>query len=167
MAKKTPQELGAEFEEGFRLYLKGLMQKGPAAFHRFYDTKSAGAYMPEQPADFLACFKGRAHLFELKSSDVHNSFAACRKSIDLLQEGQAANLRLWARAGAKVHLLFWQQRSGLIELWDGVAAAEARVTARAKLPREGNMLLFNTFDSFKEMFAAAIKQNPRFGAREE
>lgn len=164
---KTPQERGADFEEEFRLYLKHLMQKGPAIFHRFYDTKSAGAFMPEQPSDFLACFKGRTHLFELKSSDVHDSFGASRKSLDLLKENQAASLRLWARAGAKVHLLFWQQRSGLIELWDGVAAAEARVTPRAKLDKPGNVLLFKDFESFKQTFTLAIKQNPRFGARED
>lgn len=160
---KTPQERGKDFEEEFRKYLKDLMGKYPVASARFYDTHSAGAFLPEQPCDSIACIQGVTHLFELKSSAVHLSLAGGLS--DLLKDSQATHLRIWARAGACTHIVFWQQELGGIELWDGDAVAQVKHTPRARLKRDGICEQFLDFDSFKAEFFEAIKQNPRYTAR--
>lgn len=163
MSKKTPQERGKDFEEEFRLYLKQLMERYPVASARFYDTHSAGTYLPDQPCDTIACIRGQTHLFELKSSEVHASL--CAGLSKLLANHQASHLRLWARAGASTHIVFWQQKTGVIELWDGAAVGEVRHAPHARLKPEGLCDVLPDFDAFKEFFSKQIKHNHRYTAR--
>lgn len=160
---KTPQEKGKEFEEEFRLYLKELMHKHPLASARFYDTHSAGAFLPDQPADTIACFRGICHLFELKSSEVHSSLTAGLSK--LLANHQASHLKIWARAGASTHIVFWQQATGVIELWDGEAVAHVRHAPHMRLKAEGICDRFADFEAFKAAFTAALLHNPRYTAK--
>jgi hypothetical protein len=160
---KTPQEKGKAFEEEFRLYLKEVMQKHPMASARFYDTHSAGAFLPDQPGDTIACFRGICHLFELKSSEVHASLSAGLSK--LLANHQATHLKIWARAGASTHVLFWQQSTGVIELWDGECVAVVRHAPHMRLKPEGVCETYPDFEAFKAAFTAALLHNPRYTAK--
>lgn len=165
MTKKTPQERGKDFEEEFRQYLKQLMARHPVASARFYDTHSAGAYLPDQPCDTIACVQGITHLFELKSSEVHDSLTGGLSK--LLKNHQASHLRIWARAGACTHVVFWQQTTGVIELWDGEAVAKVRHATLARLKPDGICETFPNFDAFKTTFTAAILINARYTAKKD
>lgn len=160
---KTPQEKGKEFEEQFRLFLKDLMHKHPVASARFYDTHSAGTYLPDQPGDTIACVRGICHLFELKSSEVHASLTAGLSK--LLAHHQASHLKIWARAGASTHVVFWQQATGVIELWDGEAVAIVRNEAHMRLKTDGVCDIYPNFEAFKAGFTAALLNNPRYTAK--
>jgi hypothetical protein len=160
---RTPQEKGKDFEVEFRLYLKQLMEKHPVASARFYDTHSAGSYLPDQPGDTIACVRGYCHLFELKSSEVHASLSAGLSK--LLGNHQASHLRIWARAGASTHVLFWQQATGVIELWDGEAVAMVRHAPHMRLKPDGICDTFPNFEAFKAGFMAALLHNPRYTAK--
>lgn len=162
---KTPQEKGKEFEEEFRLYLKELMHKHPVASARFYDTRSAGTYLPDQPGDTIACVRGICHLFELKSSEVHASLSAGLSK--LLANHQATHLKIWARAGASTHVVFWQQTTGVIELWDGAAVAAVRHEPHARLKPAGICVTYTDLEAFKAAFTTALLINPRYTARTE
>ena len=156
---KTPQEIGKDFEETFRGLLKTLQQKYKSNYHRFYDTHSAGAYLPEQPADFLLGFDGGMHFIECKSSDTHQTLASGLS--DLLNKSQAANLRMWARAGACVHILFLSQRDGRVELWDGKVVSEARAAGK-RIKAEGICHVYANFADFAFDFEYALKRNMFF-----
>jgi len=158
---KTAQEKGKVFEEEFQLYLKGLMQKYPAVPHRLYDTRSAGSYLPDQPGDFFLLFKGALHLWELKSSEVHDSLAANLSG--LLSKEQATHHKLWRRAGAVTHVLFLQQRTGRVELWHGGHVAEVRHAAGKRLKRQ-DCLPYGSMSEFKEQFTEALLLDSRYGA---
>ena len=160
---KTPQEKGKEFEETFRLFLKELMEAHPVASARFYDTHSAGAYLPDQPGDTIACVRGICHLFELKSSEVHASLSAGLSK--LLASHQASHLRIWARAGASTHVVFWQQNTGVVELWDGEAVALVRHAPHMRLKPDGICDTYPNFEAFKVGFTAALLHNPRYTAK--
>jgi hypothetical protein len=160
---KTPQEKGKEFEEQFRLFLKDLMHKHPVASARFYDTHSAGTYLPDQPGDTIACVRGICHLFELKSSEVHSSLTAGLSK--LLAHHQASHLKIWARAGASTHVVFWQQHTGVVELWDGESVAIVRNEAHMRLKAEGVCDIYPDFEAFKAGFTKALLNNPRYTAK--
>ena len=159
---KTPQEIGKDFEDQFRLLCKSITQRNLAAVHRLYDAHSAGGFMPEQPGDFFFLFDGALHLFELKSSDTHQSLTSGLSS--LMDTGQAAQLRWWARAGAVTHVLFLSQRDGVIELWSGEHVAVVRSTYRGRLKPEGIVMKFTSFKEFSFVFEQSLKANKRFSA---
>lgn len=76
--------------------LKRYCEKNPAVWHRFYDTHSAGRFLPVQPGDFLFVVQGVAHLIECKSTETGESLERlARKSPE-----QIGKHKLWARAGA-------------------------------------------------------------------
>jgi hypothetical protein len=159
---KTPQEVGKEFEEDFRLLCKGISSRHRAAVHRLYDAHSAGGYMPEQPGDFFFLMEQHLHLFELKSSHTHQTLVSGLSS--LMNTSQAAQLRFWARAGAVTHVLFLSQQDGAIELWSGEHVAMVRASYRGRLKPEGIVMRFKSFKEFKTVFEAALISNPRFSA---
>jgi hypothetical protein len=73
----------------------------PSFYHRFYDTKSAGFYLPAQPGDFLWLLPERpAFLLEAKSTEK----SATLKS--LLDPGQCGKHRLWKRAGHQTAFIY-------------------------------------------------------------
>lgn len=141
---KTPQELGKEFEENFRLWLKQAVCHHRVAFVRLYDTRSAGSFLPDQPGDFLASINGRSHLFELKSSEKFPSLQAGGAMRQLITDAQAANARIWSRSGAQSHFIYWGQHSNIFEVWDGEYVGSTYVIPRSKL-REPAQFQGNSF----------------------
>ena len=93
--------------------------------HRFYDTRSAGSLLPQQPADFLILPQtGRTIFLEAKFSEGHESLRQCFSG--LVKGHQLASARLVHRAKAEYRVLFYSGLSGLVELWDGHYLAEQR-----------------------------------------
>jgi len=133
MTTKTPQEIGKDFEETTRLILKALTLKRKSMFHRLYDTHSAGAYLPEQPADFLFMYEGKLTLIECKSSAKYETFPAGLSS--LMEKEKAPLIRMWLRAGARCLFVFLSQSSGMIEFWDGKDVIAARTAERGRLDK--------------------------------
>jgi hypothetical protein len=156
---KSPQERGKDFESDFQALLKSMHQRLRANYYRFYDTRSAGAYMPSQPADYFLGFQGVMHFFELKSSEKHASLANGLSS--LMDKDQAAHLRLWARAGAGVHVLFLNQVSGAVEWWNGLAVSSARAAGKAIKPL-GICMQYPDFATFEKLFEEQLVLNPSF-----
>ncbi len=131
MKTKTPQQVGKDFEEATRLVMKALTLKIPCMFHRLYDTHSAGAFLPEQPADFLFMHRGKLVLIECKSSAKHSSLSSGLSS--LMEKEKAPLIRMWLRAGAKCLFLFLDQTTGDVEFWNGADVIEARSAERGRL----------------------------------
>jgi len=94
------------------------------AWFRFYDTKSAGSLLPQQPADFQACFLGKAIMIEAKFSEVHESLKSCFAGS--VKSHQLASARIWTRAQAVYLVVFYSGLSGLVEVWDGLYLSECR-----------------------------------------
>ncbi len=159
---KSAQEKGKEFEEDFRLWLKHLTEKHGAMYHRFYDTRSAGAYLPDQPGDYLLIWRGAPHLWELKSSGAHNSLAAGLGT--LMSKEQATFHKLWQRAGATTHVLFWQQVTGEVELWHGGHVATVRHEKGRRLARQ-DCLRYGNIGQFKAQFLSGLSTDKNYGAK--
>lgn len=138
--KKTPQEVGKDFEEETRLALKEITRHHKAMFHRFYDTRSAGTYLPNQPGDFLFMFLGKVYLIECKSSEKHPTLSAALSSV--MEQRQAPIPLLWMRAGAGTLVLFLDQTNNEVELWDGSLVYRTRAQERGRLPAEGYVCRF-------------------------
>jgi hypothetical protein len=86
-------------------------------YHRFYDTRSAGNFLPEQPSDFLCINRGRAHFIEAKFSEKHDSLKSCFASN--VKKSQLASAFLIKRAMSNYWILFYSSTSQLFEVWDG------------------------------------------------
>lgn len=156
---KSPQERGKDFEADFQAVLKSMHQRLKCNYYRFYDTRSAGAFMPSQPADYFLGFQGVMHFFELKSSEKFDNLGSGLST--LMDKDQAAHLRLWARAGAGTHVLFLDQVSGAVEWWNGLAVSSARAVGRSIKPL-GISLRFPDFDTFAKLFEEQLLLNPSF-----
>ena len=132
------QKLGAYFENkvGAALAKIKLETNQGVFFQRFYDTKSAGTFLPEQPADFLAAGPTGAYLVECKASFWKESLAACLSNA--VSGGQAANAKLWCRSGPNQHslFLFFCADAGKVEVWDGELVANTFIKPGARLNRE-------------------------------
>lgn len=136
MAKnKSPQAAGKDFEEDVRLALKGITNHHKAMFHRLYDTRSAGTYLPDQPADFFFMFCGNFYLIECKSSAKYRTLSSALSSV--MEVKQAALPRMWVRAGAASLILFLDQEGQEVEIWDGSLVHEIRVAPGKRLPADG------------------------------
>ena len=147
---------GAEVERDTHDLLEGLACRFKLTYVRLYDTKSArGAFLPEQPGDFIVQALGFGHLLECKASEEHNSLRSCLA--DNVSTQQAAAHRLWFRAGGPCWFLFNSLTTHSIEMWGGKVVGECRAKGK-KLPAEGDEdgplvlsrdtlqdLLYNTF----------------------
>jgi len=111
-------------ESAVRTELVKAQETYPLAFHRFYDTKSANTLLPQQPADFQACYLGKICMLEVKFSQAHeslrNNFAGA------VRTNQLAAARVWTRAKARYIVLFYSSLSGIVECWDGLYLAECK-----------------------------------------
>ena len=97
--------------------------------HRFSDTRSAGNYIAEQPADFLILSQqGRATFLEAKFSAGHDSLRSCFSGSVSAQ--QLASARLVERANRTYLFLFYSQPAQLFELWPGGYCAECRAQGK-------------------------------------
>jgi len=132
MAKaKTPQQLGHEFEADIQKHLLSFELKNRMRWHRFYDSRSAAGFLPEQPADHLVLWEGRAFLLEAKLSVEYTSLSSCLSSN--LSSGQAAQLQLWRYAGATCAVIFKDYTGGHVEFWPGAYVGQTRVAPRQRL----------------------------------
>lgn len=131
---KTEQQAGTDFQTAVQDELSVLQTQRGFVYHRLYDTRSAGAYLPAQPGDFCGTIQRRGFLIEVKSSLKHSSLADNRAALnDLFSDDQVAKMRLWAMAGAITFVVFLDQGSGKREIWDGEYVAKTYVTPRARL----------------------------------
>lgn len=120
-----------KFEQDIQNYLQKREAEEPMTYHRFYDTASAGDFLPAQPGDFLILSRGHAILLEAKHSTVHASLKSCFASH--VKDNQIGFHRIWQRAGATTFFIFKSEISGhnpVIELWDGKALVTARHQGR-------------------------------------
>ena len=135
--KMSGAQLGSWFEGKIADALKALKKESHhhLLFHRLQDTKAAGSFLPEQPADFfLGCPRG-AFLVEAKASFAKQSLTSCLSSA--VSGGQAAAAKLWCRTGPHQHSLFvfFCAESETVELWDGLVVAERFIAPGARLIR--------------------------------
>jgi hypothetical protein len=127
--QKSPQELGKAFEADVQAVLVKMQTSFPVAFSRFYDTMSAGAYLPAQPCDFEVGYRGVTTKLELKCSTVHKTMNRTFITSNI-SESQGALFRLWHRAGVGVFYLFKDEQGGEVELWDGRYIVEVKNTPK-------------------------------------
>lgn len=85
---------GTKIQDKLYSAMKSYVSTNPGFVYRFYDTKSAGSYLPAQPGDFFLLVPGGCLLIECKSS---------ASGIQLLtmahkSKVQIAKHRLWHRA---------------------------------------------------------------------
>lgn len=132
--KISSQARGKGFEETFRQVLKGMVNTHPLAFVRLYDTRSAGAFLPEQPGDFLLTYDKVNFLVECKSSKRYSSLSQGRQPLtSLFSDGQIASMYVWQRAGSRPLILFLPAEGEEVEFWRGEDVYEAYHTPRGKL----------------------------------
>ena len=112
----TPQQYGKEFEQKFREAMVKVRKEYPVYFKRFTDSRAAGAYVENQPADFLVGSPLGAFLVELKASMKYKSLKSCLSSA--LSDDQAKELYLWDRAYCPSLVLF-RNLENRVEVWDG------------------------------------------------
>ena len=168
MAKKsktdgmTGQQYGDWFESECQRALDHLMQKGPTFYHRLYDTRSAGSFLPAQAADFSGAHSGRPFLLECKGTVVHESLAAPSAMHKLLKDHQVLASYLMQRAGGFGLIAFRSRLSKELEIWDGGRVRPVYVVARSKLaPSDGLMVRCQcedneVFDKFIDLFQRAL-----------
>lgn len=125
-AVKNP-ERWEELEDLIQGHLSLLQRKTPLMFQRFYDTKSAGSYIPTQPADFGILSDGNYFYLEAKFSGVSDSLKSC---FSVVSDNQLASARLAARAGGNYAILFFSKPAQLFEIWPGLYCSEQRSTGK-------------------------------------
>lgn len=113
-----------KLEQAIQEELVRAQMDRPLAYYRYFDTKSAGNIIPNQPADFQTCQRGVTVLIEAKFSSVHESLRSCFAGS--VKGHQLASARIWTRAGAGYIVLFYSALSGLVEVWNGLYLAECR-----------------------------------------
>jgi hypothetical protein len=109
-------------EDALEVLFVERMRSHPFFFHRFYDTRSAGNFLPGQPADFLCVNRGRVHFIEAKFSEKHDSLRNCFAGH--VRKNQLASAFLVKRALGSYWLLFHSSKSGVFEIWDGAYCRE-------------------------------------------
>jgi hypothetical protein len=117
-----------KLEDEIGVVLKEKQRVSQTFFQRFYDTKSAGNTMPNQPSDFLAIYKGSTHYIEAKFSAVNDSLRSCFASA--VDANQIASARLAHRAGARYWIVFYSLPSKHFEVWPGLYCAERRAAGK-------------------------------------
>jgi len=112
---------GKEAETLIRDCFEKLQMDANSTYVRLYDTTSAGAkgnFIPEQPADFIIQYEGRASLVEVKSSNVHTSLSKISLK-GFITPSQLLGVRTWTRAKAKSFFIFYSITTKLFEFWKG------------------------------------------------
>lgn len=111
-------------EEAIQDELVARQRRQPLLFHRFYDTRSAGAYLPAQPADFGVLLEGRWTYLEAKYSGAAETLRSVFSNA--VSDQQLASAKLAARAKGSYWFLFYSGVSRCIELWPGEYCAGQR-----------------------------------------
>ena len=126
--KLPPEKLGAWFEARSQELFKHLKEYKRLTFLRLYDSKSAGAYLPKQPGDFIVASPNDVFLVECKASKTHKSLVSCAASN--VSKEQAAEHWMWSRSGHTGMFLFISVVTGEIEVWDGKYIGDSRRCGR-------------------------------------
>lgn len=93
------------------------MKASPIFYHRFYDTRSAQAYLPKQPADHMGLYQGRGFLVEDKSTEILFTAEACYNN-EIIDGTQLAKHRIWGLRGGSAFITIFYYREDRAELWD-------------------------------------------------
>jgi hypothetical protein len=156
-AKMSNAQLGSHLENRVKMALSALKKETNhgLTFHRFYDTKSAGAFLPEMPADFLVGAPKGAFLLEAKASFLKTSLASCLSNA--VSGGQAAEAHLWCRSGPnqKSLFVFFCADTEEIEIWDGALVAATYIKSGARLTRD-QVLLKGPATDFKKLLREVL-----------
>lgn len=126
---RTAQEDGKVFEEWVQDILTDLQENHRAMYHRFYDTHSAGGFLPAQPGDFLVLKGGFPLLIECKSSRKDPTLTR-RYLSDSFGDAQCGKMRIWLRAGAGGIFLFRSDPAQTIEVWPAEYTINTKNIAR-------------------------------------
>lgn len=118
-------EIGHVFEAEVRKVLDLLKTAHHVAFHRLADTKSAGAVIAEQPADYLV---GLPRGSQLPGTDQRMFFLEAKASTEkttlgkaAMQPAQRGAIARWRHLAQLPYLvLFWDSVGGTLQLWDGI-----------------------------------------------
>ena len=124
------QNDGKEIEGIFQTAVKG---EG-LSIYRLYDTKSAGKFLPAQPADYMGGVAGVATLIECKSSDHHKSFKDCALK-DYISSVQFGHMKRWRVNGNVGVYIFKSLLADEIEVWDADTVLKAYQSGWSKNPR--------------------------------
>lgn len=115
MAAKD-KDIGHWFEGKTRKALETLVAQQGLFFARLQDSRAAGKFLPNTPADFLVGFYGKARLLECKASVKHESLLEC---LSMLDDGQLAYHSMWHKNRLPSTYLFYSDMTGVVERWDG------------------------------------------------
>lgn len=125
MASRVDTQLGHRFEKDVQAALTELQSKERLRFLRLYDSRSAGSFLPPQPADFLVAYTPFTALLECKASEKFTSLRQCLSSH--VDAAQAAQMRLWTeRTCHPAYVLFYSFVEGVLEVWGGWTVAQSR-----------------------------------------
>ena len=149
--KLTGQAFGDYAEGECQAALSLLQRECGWWFQRLYDTRSAGAFMPQQPADFFGVAPGgRGFILESKGSAKYGSLMDPGALKALVKPHQALANYLVSRPGGMGLVLFVSASSQVAELWRGPDVRQVYVTPKARL--NSSALIANTFVSdFKDL----------------
>lgn len=101
--------------------LKDYQEEKPSFWYRFYDSKSAGRFLPKQPGDFFWLLPGvAAILIEAKST---TTGAPLQK---LLEPGQCGKHRLWRRGGGLSVFVYYNEVDDLLMWCEGKDVLEGK-----------------------------------------
>jgi hypothetical protein len=117
-------KIGYQFEGKVQEALDRLKVSDGVFYLRLRDSKSAGNFLPNSPADFLVAFQGKTILIECKASDKYSSLRECLA--DMVDDGQAGYFRWWDQVGNESFYLFYSERLGQVECWAGDRVLKAR-----------------------------------------
>ena len=155
--KKTPQQVGKDFEDHLQAAMKILQQKHRFTFIRLYDSHSAGSLLPAQPGDFCGVAQGRGFLMEAKSSAKENTLHHNKTLLsNNMDDKQAAAMKVWHRAGSIVLVPFLAQETGVVEFWSGKYIADIYTTPRAR-PEAGVGVTLTVPNWHKDTLYTALK----------
>lgn len=113
-----------DLEQVIQEALVKVSETRKAMWGRFYDTKSAGNTLPNQPSDFWLVYRGRAVFIEVKFSEVADSLANVFSKA--VSDNQIASSRLAYRAGGSYWVVFYSAQSKQYEVWPGQHLAACR-----------------------------------------
>lgn len=127
-AKRTEIVSWQTLEDAVQEELTFLCRTNPMIYQRLYDTKSAGAYLPAQPADFLAVYDGKFMYIECK----YGAYAESLKSVfsNSVSDFQLASARLTNNARGNYWIIFYSAASKKFELWSGVYCDSRRQSSK-------------------------------------
>ena len=144
------------FEDRTHEYLKKRAETSLLVVHRFYDTRSAGDFLPSQPGDFLVVYSGVPILLELKASDKHASLRACFSNN--VSSGQLAQHRIWGRAKVATWFLFHGKGADFpYELWPGYHLVYTSDIPRARLETQFKRSFWSLPDMLEAVLEATLK----------